>query len=116
MELKKITYSGIDTDDVTKQMEEGNDKLAEKGWREYPRGHAQLLHRPGDVCPRRGGRGGPRCPRRGAVSTLCPSKRCDPVGGAPPTPEKGMTMAIGLIVGVVYLRRRPVFPAQEQGR
>ena len=35
MELKKITYSGIDTDDVTKQMEEGNDKLAEKGWREY---------------------------------------------------------------------------------
>ena len=35
MELKKITYSGIDTDDVTQQMEEGNDKLAEKGWREY---------------------------------------------------------------------------------
>ena len=37
-----------------------------------------------------------------ARRTLCPSKRCDPVGGAPPTPEKGMTMAIGLIVGIVF--------------
>ena len=24
------------------------------------------------------------------------------MGGAPPTPEKGMTMAIGLIVGIVF--------------
>ena len=42
MELKKITYSGIDTDDVTKQMEEGNDKLAEKGWREDEEGEEAL--------------------------------------------------------------------------
>lgn len=35
MEQKKITYNGIDTDDVTAQLEAGNAKLAEKGWREY---------------------------------------------------------------------------------
>ena len=35
MEQKKITYTGIDTDDVTRLLEEGNDKQAEKGWREF---------------------------------------------------------------------------------
>lgn len=35
MEQKKVTYSGSDTDDVTVQLEAGNAKLAEKGWREY---------------------------------------------------------------------------------
>ncbi len=35
MEKKKVTYSGVDTDDVTNQLEEGNAKLAEKGWREH---------------------------------------------------------------------------------
>ena len=35
MEQKKITYSGSDTEDVTVQLEAGNAKLAEKGWREY---------------------------------------------------------------------------------
>lgn len=35
MEQKKVTYSGIDTDDVTRQLEEGNEALAKKDWREY---------------------------------------------------------------------------------
>lgn len=35
MEQKKVTYSGIDTDDVTRQLEEGNAELAKKDWREY---------------------------------------------------------------------------------
>ena len=34
MELKKVMYSGIDTDDVTREMEAGEAKMAEKGWRE----------------------------------------------------------------------------------
>ena len=34
MELKKVLYSGIDTDDVTKEMEAAEAKMAEKGWRE----------------------------------------------------------------------------------
>ena len=33
MEQKKVTYTGVDTEDVTEQL--GNAKLAEKGWREY---------------------------------------------------------------------------------
>ena len=94
MELKKITYSGIDTDDVTKQMEEGNDKLAEKGWREYrvdmlSSSTVRVTYARGEEDEE-------------GEEALCPSKRCDPVGGAPPTPEKGMTMAIGLIVGIVF--------------
>ena len=35
MEQKKVTYTGVDTEDVTEQLEQGNAKLAEKGWREY---------------------------------------------------------------------------------
>ena len=35
MEQKKIPYPGIDTDDVTRLLEAGNDKQAEKGWREF---------------------------------------------------------------------------------
>lgn len=35
MEQKKVTYTGVDTEDVTAQLEQGNAKLAEKGWREY---------------------------------------------------------------------------------
>ena len=35
MEQKKVTYTGGDTEDVTEQLEQGNAKLAEKGWREY---------------------------------------------------------------------------------
>lgn len=31
-----------------------------------------------------------------------PKQALWPRGGAPPTPEKGMTMAIGLIVGIVF--------------
>ena len=34
MEVKKVRYDGIDTDDVTAQLEAGNEKLAKKGWRE----------------------------------------------------------------------------------
>ena len=35
MEQKKVTYTGVDTEDVTEQLEQGNAKLAERGWREY---------------------------------------------------------------------------------
>ncbi len=35
MEQKKVTYNGVDTDDVTEQLEKGNEKMAAKGWREY---------------------------------------------------------------------------------
>ena len=35
MELKKVVYTGLDTEDVTAQMEAAEGKLAEKGWREY---------------------------------------------------------------------------------
>ena len=35
MEQKKVTYNGVDTDDVTQQLEQGNEKMAAKGWREY---------------------------------------------------------------------------------
>ena len=34
METKKVRYDGIDTDDVTAQLEAGNAKMAKKGWRE----------------------------------------------------------------------------------
>ena len=30
MEQKKVTYTGVDTEDVTEQLEQGNAKLAEK--------------------------------------------------------------------------------------
>lgn len=32
MEMKKITYSGADTLDVIDKLEQGNAKMAEKGW------------------------------------------------------------------------------------
>ena len=32
MEVKKVTYSGLDTEDVTRQLEDGNDKMVAKGW------------------------------------------------------------------------------------
>lgn len=32
MEVKKVTYMGIDIDDVTKQLDEGIAKMTEKGW------------------------------------------------------------------------------------
>ena len=32
MEVKKVTYMGVDIDDVTKQLEEGIEKMTEKGW------------------------------------------------------------------------------------
>ena len=35
MEQKKVPYTGVDTEDVTEQLEQGYAKLAEKGWREY---------------------------------------------------------------------------------
>lgn len=35
MEQKKVTYNGVDTDDVTRQLEAGNAELAKKDWREY---------------------------------------------------------------------------------
>lgn len=35
MEQKKVTYMGADTEDVTARLEEGNEKMAAKGWREY---------------------------------------------------------------------------------
>ena len=35
MEQKKVTYNGVDTDDVTEQLEKGNENMAAKGWREY---------------------------------------------------------------------------------
>ena len=34
MEMKKVRYDGINTEDVTAQLEAGNEKLAKKGWRE----------------------------------------------------------------------------------
>jgi len=34
MEVKQITYSGVDTEDVTRIMEEAEEKMAKKGWRE----------------------------------------------------------------------------------
>ena len=35
MEQKKVTYSGVDTEDVTRQLEQGNAALAQKDWKEY---------------------------------------------------------------------------------
>ena len=35
MEQKKVTYTGLDTEDVTQMLEEGHRKQAEKGWQEY---------------------------------------------------------------------------------
>ena len=35
MEQKKVTYTGLDTEDVTQMLEEGNRKQAEKGRQEY---------------------------------------------------------------------------------
>ena len=32
MEVKKVTYMGVDIDDVTKQLEDGIAKMTEKGW------------------------------------------------------------------------------------
>ena len=32
MEIKKITYSGYDTNDTIEKLEEGIAKMAEKGW------------------------------------------------------------------------------------
>ncbi len=32
MEVKKVTYMGVDIDDVTKQLEDGIAKMNEKGW------------------------------------------------------------------------------------
>ena len=34
METKKVRYDGVDTEDVTAQLEAGNEKMARKGWRE----------------------------------------------------------------------------------
>ena len=34
MEMKKVRYDGVDTEDVTAQLEAGNEKMAKKGWRE----------------------------------------------------------------------------------
>lgn len=35
MELKKVKYTGLDTIDVTEKMEAAEEKMAQKGWREY---------------------------------------------------------------------------------
>ena len=35
MELKKVMYNGLDTIDVTEKMEAAEEKMAQKGWREY---------------------------------------------------------------------------------
>lgn len=35
MEQKKVLYTGQDTLDVTRIMEEGEAKMAQKGWREF---------------------------------------------------------------------------------
>ena len=35
MEQKKVTYSGVDTEDVTRQLEQGNAAIAQKDWKEY---------------------------------------------------------------------------------
>ena len=52
MEQKKVTYTGVDTEDVTEQLEQGNAKLAG-----IPGGYAQFFRSPGDLCPGRAGRG-----------------------------------------------------------
>lgn len=35
MELKKVKYTGLDTIDVTEKMEAAEERMAQKGWREY---------------------------------------------------------------------------------
>lgn len=35
METKKVMYNGLDTEDVTAKMEAAEEKMAQKGWREY---------------------------------------------------------------------------------
>ena len=68
MEQKKVTYTGVDTEDVTEQLEQGNAKLAEKGWRggchrrgpvgkDAGRGPGEDQASTGDLCPGRAGRG-----------------------------------------------------------
>ena len=76
MEVKQILYTGTDTENVTRIMEEAEKKMAAKGWRSR---YAQLLHHPGQLLPR------PRRGRRG--------RRL----------KGGHTMALGLIVGIVFI-------------
>ena len=65
MEQKKVTYTGVDTEDVTEQLEQGNAKLAEKGWREY---RVDMLSSSGvPAAPETGGRYGHRTDRRHCV-------------------------------------------------
>ena len=93
MEQKKVTYTGLDTEDVTQMLEEGNRKQAEKGWQEYGWTWLQLLHRPGDLCPGRARRGRRPGPGRGRRIVLPP---------LPIPPPRRLSMVIGLIVGILF--------------
>ena len=87
MEQKKITYTGIDTDDVTRLLEAGNDKQAEKGWREFR--VDMLSSSTVRVTYVRGS-----WTRR----TTASPRGSDP----PPGPERRQGMVIGLIVGILF--------------
>ena len=79
MEQKKVTYTGLDTEDVTQMLEEGNRKQAEKGWQ--------------DLCPGRARRGRRPGPGRGRRIVLPP---------LPIPPPRRLSMVIGLIVGILF--------------
>ena len=93
MEQKKVTYTGLDTEDVTQMLEEGNRKQAEKRLAGVPGGHAQLLHRPGDLCPG-------ASPTRTKTWTWT-GKENSPAP-LPIPPPRRLSMVIGLIVGILF--------------
>ena len=93
MEQKKVTYTGVDTEDVTEQLEQGNAKLAEKGWREYrvdmlSSSAVRVTYVRGEL------EEDEELPLDGRIS-LC--------GGFPPRQRKEAAMVIGLIVGIVFI-------------
>lgn len=95
MEQKKVTYTGVDTEDVTEQLEQGNAKLAEKGWREYrvdmlSSSAVRVTYVRGELEEDEELPPG----RRGRIS---------PCGGFPPRQRKEAAMVIGLIVGIVFI-------------
>lgn len=95
MEQKKVTYTGVDTEDVTEQLEQGNAKLAEKGWREYrvdmlSSSAVRVTYVRGELEEDEELPPG----RRGRIS---------PCGGFPLRQRKEAAMVIGLIVGIVFI-------------
>lgn len=96
MEQKKVTYTGVDTEDVTEQLEQGNAKLAEKGWREYrvdmlSSSAVRVTYVRGEL-------------EEDEELPLDGEGRISPCGGSLQAPEKEAAMVIGLIVGIVFTR------------